>query len=154
MYWMTLPLKRYAEFSGRSRRREYWMFLLGSWLVAAVFVVALHVVGVFDSKGQRAAIDWADVSIMGWAVLMSAALCLLALLVPMLAVQVRRLHDQDKSGWALLLTFIPYIGTLVLFFYMAAPGTLGRNRFGADPRSGLIVGPDEPGRMPRRPDLG
>ncbi len=58
----------------------------------------------------------------------------LAVLIPSLAVQVRRFHDQDKSGWFILLGLIPYLGGLVLLIFMCLEGTRGRNRFGADPR--------------------
>lgn len=54
--------------------------------------------------------------------------------IPGLAVQVRRFHDQDKSGWFILLGFIPYIGGLILFVFMCLEGTRGPNRFGPDPK--------------------
>jgi uncharacterized membrane protein YhaH (DUF805 family) len=54
--------------------------------------------------------------------------------IPSLAVQVRRFHDQDKSGWFILLNFVPYVGGLIVFVFMCLEGTRGPNRFGADPK--------------------
>jgi len=61
-------------------------------------------------------------------------LFLLAAFIPTIAVQVRRFHDQDKSGWMVLLTFIPYLGGLIVMIFMCLEGTRGPNRFGPDPR--------------------
>ena len=58
----------------------------------------------------------------------------LALFVPGIAVQVRRFHDQDRSGWFVLLSFVPYVGGLILLVFMCLPGTVGPNRFGPDPK--------------------
>lgn len=63
----------------------------------------------------------------------------LAVFVPALAVQVRRFHDQDKSGWFVLLNFIPYIGGLIVLVFMFLEGTRGPNRFGPDPKAGETV---------------
>jgi uncharacterized membrane protein YhaH (DUF805 family) len=61
-------------------------------------------------------------------------------IVPSLAVQVRRFHDQDKSGWFLLLNFIPYVGGLIVLVFMCIEGTKGENRFGPDPKGGEHLG--------------
>ena len=102
------PLKRYAEFTGRASRREYWGFTLAQFLLLLLLLI------------------------------MSAGilflLAALALIIPGLAVGVRRLHDQDKSGWWLLISFVPYVGPLILLLMMCVPGTAGPNRYGSDPR--------------------
>jgi uncharacterized membrane protein YhaH (DUF805 family) len=68
-----------------------------------------------------------------WIVIGVGVLALLALFIPSLAVQVRRFHDQDKSGWMVLLGFIPYIGGIIIIIFMCMEGTRGPNRFGPDP---------------------
>ena len=55
-------------------------------------------------------------------------------IIPSIAVQVRRFHDQDKSGWFVLLAFVPYAGGIIVFIFMLLEGTRGPNRFGPDPR--------------------
>ena len=67
-------------------------------------------------------------------VLVLVVVYLLVFLIPGIAVQVRRFHDQDKSGWFILLGFIPYIGSLIIFVFMCLEGTRGPNRFGPDPK--------------------
>jgi uncharacterized membrane protein YhaH (DUF805 family) len=113
MEWMTLPLLRYADFSGRSQRMEYWMYALGHFIVmVAGFCLYL-----------------ADHQIGGW--LLGAIL--LAGLIPTLAVQVRRLHDTNRSGFWLLLYFVPF-GSIVLLVFMCLDGTQGYNHYGDDPK--------------------
>ncbi|HEX8389010.1 MAG TPA: DUF805 domain-containing protein [Sphingomonas sp.] len=122
MNWMLLPLKRYADFQGRSRRKEYWMFAL----LMALLSIGLGLLGgVFASVG-------AD----GWALgaLLPLTLFVVAVLIPSIAVQVRRFHDQDMSGWWILLNFVPYLGGLVVLVFMCIGGTRGPNRFGPDPK--------------------
>lgn len=125
MEYMLLPLKRYADFSGRSRRKEYWMFVLGYMLAAIV----LGIIGVTlrgFPNGQPSG---------GGSVMMILlGVLVLALIIPSLAVQVRRFHDQDKSGWFVLLNFVPYIGGIIVLVFMCLEGTRGENRFGSDPK--------------------
>jgi uncharacterized membrane protein YhaH (DUF805 family) len=64
----------------------------------------------------------------------------LAIFIPALAVQVRRFHDQDKSGWFVLLNFIPLVGGLIVFIFMCLDGTRGDNRFGPDPKMADHIG--------------
>lgn len=109
--YMTV-LRKYAEFNGRARRSEYWMF----HLLNTVIMGALVLVGLATDIGMA-----------------PYALYALATLVPGIAVGVRRLHDTDKSGWWLLLAIIPF-GALVLLVFFATDGTSGQNRFGSDPK--------------------
>lgn len=126
MEWMLLPLKRYADFSGRSRRKEYWMYTLGLVIVSFIFGILIGVVGGFSpAGGGPSSIAWILIGLMSIAVL--------AIIVPSIAVQVRRFHDQDKSGWFVLLGLIPYVGGLIVLVFMCLPGTAGANRFGPDP---------------------
>lgn len=107
MEWMTLALKKYAQFNGRSRRKEYWMFFL---LQIIIFVIAQII----------------DNIIFGRPILYFVAA--LALIVPAIAVGIRRMHDTDHSGWWILVPIV----NLVFF---CTEGTRGPNRFGEDPKS-------------------
>jgi uncharacterized membrane protein YhaH (DUF805 family) len=126
--WALLPLKRYADFSGRSRRKEYWSFML---MVIVLTVALAFVTG-------AGAVFWDPATAMsGGGLGMGVILILLvslALFIPSLAVQARRFHDQDKSGWFVLLNFIPYLGGLIVLVFMCLEGTRGPNRFGPDPK--------------------
>lgn len=119
MDWMLLPLRRYAEFSGRSRPKEYWMFALFVFLVSIVLSVVEAVVGLGGSIGGST----------GPLTLLFS----LAILVPGLAVGVRRLHDTDRSAWWLLIALVPIVGAIVLLVFMILSGTNGANKFGPDP---------------------
>ncbi|MBB3910045.1 DUF805 domain-containing protein [Sphingomonas desiccabilis] len=120
MHWMLLPLKRYADFSGRSRRLEFWMFQL----FYLVVITGLTTLAFLMGDGPN------DPSIVP---LLMLGLFIVGTIVPAIAVQVRRFHDQDRSGLFVLLNFIPYAGGLIVFVFMVLPGTRGSNRFGPDP---------------------
>lgn len=132
MEWMLMPLRRYADFSGRSRRREFWMFQLLNVIVVAVFMVLIF-----------ASIPWSGIGEPGappeqpgplfWVGFSLAMLWALGTLIPGIAVQVRRFHDQDKTGWLWLLNFLPFGGFIVLVF-MCFEGTRGDNSYGPDPK--------------------
>lgn len=127
MEYMLMPLKRYAEFSGRSRRKEYWMFTLGIVIVSIVLTMLL-LGGMDFNNGGFGALGGVSLAIL--------ALFALATFIPALAVQVRRFHDQDKSGWFVLLNFLPYVGGIIVLVMMCLEGTRGPNRFGPDPKGG------------------
>ena len=118
--WMMMPLKRYTDFAGRSRRKEYWMFLLGVIIAAIILGIIEGILGLSGMVG----------GVYG----PLTTLFLLAIIVPSIAVQVRRFHDQDKSGWFVLISLIPFIGGLIVFVFMCLEGTKGPNRFGPDPK--------------------
>ncbi len=128
MEWMLMPLKRYAEFSGRSQRKEYWMFTLFMVLVIAALMFGAALLGGFDDTG--------DTSIGGAIFLLLLIGFVLVTAIPSIAVTVRRLHDQDKSGWFYLISFVPYVGGIIMFVFMCIDGTHGSNRFGPDPKGG------------------
>jgi uncharacterized membrane protein YhaH (DUF805 family) len=130
MEWMLMPLKRYADFQGRSRRTEYWMFVLG------VAIVEIAIVGLFALLGAFSIGEDFRPSPLFWPFLIVLGLFGLAIFLPSLAVQIRRFHDQDKSGWMILLGLIPYLGGIILLVFMCLPGTKGPNRFGPDPLGG------------------
>ena len=121
---VTTVLGKYATFSGRATRSEYW------WWVLALILLML-VLGVIDGALLAPVMGFERFSPeAGQPISMLASL---ALLIPSLAVSVRRLHDIDRSGWWYLLSLIPVIGTLVLIYWYVQPGTAGETRFGPEP---------------------
>lgn len=134
MEWMIMPLKRYADFSGRSRRKEYWMFFL---LILIVGVVLAMFTGSFAAMTDPTSAA-AEGAMGAGSIIM--ILFYLAIFIPALAVQVRRFHDQDKSGWFVLLGFIPFVGGIIVLVFMCLEGTKGENRFGPDPKMNDNIG--------------
>lgn len=111
--------KNFANFSGRSRRAEYWWALLDLCIINVIFdMIALQI-----SNPTIATI--AKILFRTY---------YLASLIPMISLSVRRLHDIDKSGWWYLLVFIPAFGPLALFIFHSREGTDGFNRYGDDPK--------------------
>ena len=113
MNWYLGCWKKYAEFSGRARRKEFWMFFLFNFL-------AFFALGIVDV-------------VLGT----SCALCgiyNLAAVIPGLAVLVRRLHDTDHSGWWYWIGLIPLIGFIVLLVFLCSDSKPGENRFGPNPK--------------------
>jgi len=113
MNWYLEVLKKYAVFNGRARRKEYWMFFLFNIIIAIVLGV---VEGILGSHG-----------IIGM-------LYSLALIIPGIAVSVRRLHDTERSGWWLLIAFVPIIGAIVLLVFMVQDSQSGQNQYGTNPK--------------------
>lgn len=107
-------LKNYATFSGRARRKEYWMFtLINTLITIALYILAFFIPVLF------------------------ILYCLygLAVLLPGLAVSVRRLHDVEKSGWWLLIALVPIVGGILLLVWECTEGTHGANQYGEDPKA-------------------
>lgn len=132
MEWMIMPYKRYADFTGRSQRQEYWMFQL---FLLIVYVVLFLLTGALGSGGDPS--DPGALSTIGWMVLM---VFWLGTIVPAIAVTVRRLHDQDKSGWMILISLVPLVGGFILLFFMVQDGTPGPNQYGPDPKGRNDIG--------------
>ncbi|KKW91103.1 DUF805 domain-containing protein [Sphingobium chungbukense] len=133
MEWMLLPLRRYARFSGRARPKEYWMFVL--FLLLGFFILSLveTMLGLTTTDRWFQRGPWwasAGYSTRGGPL---TGLFALAMLIPQLAVSVRRLHDTDRTGWWLLIVVFPFIGSIVLLIFLIMSGTRGANRFGPDP---------------------
>jgi uncharacterized membrane protein YhaH (DUF805 family) len=131
MEWMILPLKRYVDFKGRSRRKEYWMFVLFTIIlcVAASFIdisLGYGSASTYSGDGSVGASFNANGP--------ATVILMLALFLPGLAVTVRRLHDTDRSGWWILIGLVPLVGWIVLLVFYCTEGTRGDNRFGADPK--------------------
>lgn len=112
-YYLSV-LQKYAVFSGRSQRAEYWYFVLFNVIISIVLVMISKVLG--DSSG-----------ILG-------LLYGLAVFIPGLSVSVRRLHDIGKSGWMLLIFLIPLVGIIWLLVLMVMDSNPGDNKYGANPK--------------------
>ena len=113
MNWYLGCWKKYAEFSGRARRQEFWMFVLFNFLASIAVGIVDGLLGTTGALG---------------------GLYSLAVLIPSLAVAVRRLHDTDRSGWWWLIAFIPLIGFIILLVFLCSDSKPGTNRFGANPK--------------------
>jgi uncharacterized membrane protein YhaH (DUF805 family) len=123
MQWMVEPIRKYATFSGRARRAEYWWFgLFVGLVVFGLTMVDMLLIGA-DAMAEYGAGPL-------------TGLFSLAIIIPSIAVTVRRLHDRDKSGWWLLWSLLPLIGALILLIQYVQRGTAGDNRFGTDPLAG------------------
>ncbi len=110
--------KKYANFSERARRKEYFLFVLAYIILEVVFVVVDIGTGTFNEVLSMGALT---------------GIFVLATMIPGLAVTVRRLHDTNRSGWWLLIGLIPLVGAIWLIVLMCLKGTSGENRFGPDP---------------------
>lgn len=161
MEWILMPLRRYAEFSGRSRRKEYWMFILGVVLLYVVLGALMVAFGRSMLLDPTEGAPASPVALMSMGVFgIVLGLVWLALIIPSLAVGVRRLHDIDRTGLWLLLPWgswllsvvlslagavilagianlVSLFGWLIIFIFALLDGTRGPNRFGEDPK-----GPD------------
>jgi uncharacterized membrane protein YhaH (DUF805 family) len=111
--------KKYGDFDGRAVRSEFWWWILFVTLlqVAASIILTVFLI-VFQNAG-----------FLQWLGVMIFMVVALAVILPSIAVSVRRLHDRDLSGWWYLLGFVP-LGSIVLFVWYVLPGTPGPNRFG------------------------
>jgi len=119
MNWYLEVLKKYAVFSGRARRKEYWYFVLFNIIISIVLAVIDGVTGSFSPE--------AGIGLLG-------GIYTLAVLIPGIAVAVRRLHDTERSGWWLLIALIPLIGAIVLLVFMVQDSKPEQNQYGANPK--------------------
>ena len=129
MDWYVKVLKQYFDFSGRARRKEYWMFGLISAVISIVLTLLDMGVGLYSD-------------VYGAGVLSS--IYSLAIMIPSIAVSVRRLHDTDHSGWWLLLIFIPLLGVLILLVVMCF-NSKDDNEYGPNPKT--VPNPDSPDNL-------
>jgi len=118
--WYLEALRKYSDFTGRARRREYWFFVLFNTLIQIAAVVLDGIAGTFRVE-------------LGVGLL--SGIYSLAVLVPTFAVLARRLHDTDRSGWWILIGIVPLLGALVLMIFALFEGDPGENRFGPSPKA-------------------
>lgn len=122
-YWSVLK-NNYANFGGRARRKEYWMFNL----INAVIIIALYLIMINSISYYTRGL-----SNIGLLAAVLLVIYVIATFIPSLAVTVRRLHDIDYSGWWYLISFIPF-GNFVLLVFTCFNSTQGNNRFGPNPK--------------------
>ncbi len=119
MNWFLIALKKYATFSGRAQRAEYWYFVLFYILIFIGLSILDGMTGSFSAESG-----------MGFL----GGLFSLALLIPSIAVGARRLHDTGRSAWFLLLALIPLVGAIVLLVFTVQDSTPGDNQYGPNPK--------------------
>jgi uncharacterized membrane protein YhaH (DUF805 family) len=127
--------KRAFDFGGRSRRREFWLFVLVNLVVSAVLTTLdtlLGLGGLSTLTGPGYAVTYLAPGLLG-------SIYNVIVLIPNIAVSIRRLHDTDRSGFWLFIVLVPIVGAIVLIVFWALEGTRGANRFGADPKSAEVV---------------
>lgn len=118
MNWYLAVINKYVDFSGRARRKEYWMFFVFNIIIS--FVVAL-VGGLIGGRDGLL-----TVSLPG--------LYTLFIFLPSLAVTVRRLHDTNRSGWWILISLVPFFGALILFVFTILDSDPDTNTYGPNPK--------------------
>jgi len=117
MNWYIKVLKNYVGFSGRARRAEFWYFALFNLIFAIILTVLDRVLGLAGANGLGPLY----------------VIYLLAIVLPSLAVEFRRLHDTDRTAWWILISLVPIVGIIVLIVFFCQKGTAGDNKYGPDP---------------------
>ncbi|MEC3907149.1 DUF805 domain-containing protein [Tamlana sp. 2201CG12-4] len=130
-WYLTVLVDNYANFSGRARRQEYWMYVI-FWILTVITIsITLELLEDFIDN------DWSSVTI---------GVFILATFIPWLAVNVRRLHDTGKSGSYLFINLIPIVGRIWYIVLMANSGDTGPNQYGPDPKAPIIDEIDDIGK--------
>ena len=120
MSWFIEALRKYAVFSGRSRRKEYWFFVLFVVIISIVLTSIDGLIGAYDRSTGAGLLS---------------TIFSLAILIPSISVSVRRLHDIDRTGWWVLISLVPLVGWIVLLVFHVQDSTPGANRYGPNPKS-------------------
>jgi uncharacterized membrane protein YhaH (DUF805 family) len=120
MNWYLKALTNYMDFSGRARRKEYWFFILFNLLISVALTIIDGVIGLYSIETG---------------VGLFSGIYSLVILIPSIAVGVRRLHDTNRSGWWLLILFIPLIGVIILIVFMASDSNPEKNQYGPNPKT-------------------
>lgn len=123
MEWYIKVLKQYAEFNGRARRKEYWYFFLINLLISMAIGFVSGFIGGMSQDPSMAS-----------GLMLLPMLYSLAVLIPGIAVSVRRLHDTNRSGWWLLISLVPIIGAVVLIVFLVQDSQPGSNSYGSNPK--------------------
>ena len=124
MNWYIEALKKYAVFSGRARRKEYWYFVLFNIIISIVLLVIDGIAGTIDAETGIGLLD---------------SIYTLAIFIPSIAVGVRRLHDIGRTGWWLLILLIPLIGFIVIIIFLLQDSTPCENEYGANPKEATDI---------------
>ncbi len=123
MNWFLQALKKYADFKGRARRKEFWMYIL-------FYLIIVIVLGIIDAI--------IGTTMTGGGVGILTLIYLLGMLIPTLAVTVRRLHDMGKSGWWYFITLVPLIGGIWLIVLLVTDSQPAANAWGPNPKAGEV----------------
>lgn len=123
MNWYLKALKQYADFKGRARRKEYWMFILFNIIFAFLAALIDNIMGTASPE-------------LGYGIFYG--IYALAVLIPSLAVIVRRLHDVGKSGWMYFIVLIPIIGAIWFIILMVKDSEPGSNKWGDNPKKEIV----------------
>ncbi len=119
MKWFLIVLRKYADFTGRAQRAEYWFFTLFYLLFFLALSLVDGAAGLYNAA---------------YGLGLLGGLFALAMILPSIAVSVRRLHDTSRSGWWLLISLIPLIGGVVLLVFVCLDSTPGTNAYGPNPK--------------------
>lgn len=119
MHWYLQVMRKYAVFSGRARRKEYWFFVLFNVLISILLTVIDGMIGTLNTET-------------GFGML--SGIYTLAVILPSIAVSVRRLHDTSRTGWWLLISLVPLIGAVVLLIFFVSDSKPGDNDYGPMPK--------------------
>ena len=129
MEWFLKVVRdNYANFNGRARRKEYWMFILFNMIFAIIAAVADNILGLAFTVGEG---SYAVSMGYGWIY----TLYTLAIIIPSTAVMARRMHDIDKSGWMCLILFIPMVGAIWFLVLLCKDSNPGDNKYGPSPKA-------------------
>ncbi len=115
MNWYVAVLKKYGVFNGRARRKEYWMFALFNVIFSSVIYIIELIAGIDDLA-------------------IISMIYSLGILIPSLAVAVRRLHDTNRTGWWVLINLIPFLGWLIFLIFVVQDSDAGNNDYGPNPK--------------------
>src|ERR1700694_291507 len=123
MNWYLQALKKYADFSGRARRREYWFYILFYLIIMIVLMICDGFIGT---------------TMQGAGIGILTGIYALAVLIPTLAVTVRRLHDTGRSGWWIFIQLVPIVGVFILLYFLVSDSKPETNAYGPSPKAGEV----------------
>jgi uncharacterized membrane protein YhaH (DUF805 family) len=123
MNWYLQALKKYADFSGRARRKEYWFYILFYLIILVVLAICDGFIGT---------------TMQGAGIGILTGIYALAVLIPTLAVAVRRLHDTGRSGWWIFIQLVPIVGIFILLYFLVSDSNPGTNAYGPSPKEGEV----------------
>ncbi|ABW27788.1 conserved hypothetical protein [Acaryochloris marina MBIC11017] len=131
MKWYFYVLRKYWDYSGRARRKEFWYFVLFVILFSSVLIRIDEYLGISGDELVKSMLGISGVTLRRFPEFgLLNGLHSLVMVIPFIAVSIRRLHDTGRSGWWLFVNFVPMIGGLVLLFCLAAESQPEKNRYG------------------------
>ena len=136
MKWFIKCLKQYVDFEGRARRKEYWWFMLINFIISMILVICWLALETAASGNTDFNQQEAILTMLKNPFLYIYLLYYIAVLIPGIAVLVRRLHDIGKRGWWILTGLIPLIGSIILLVWYCTEGQRCENEWGPDPKEG------------------